>query len=449
MLARAIETDADVVIQSRRVSKVRLARLAESLGLVPMQSDVVSVRTSWPPLPRRTAPFTYAVNANVGAAFSFQRNDGTLGSVRTQLFRISTAVDLPSPVRFHQHLGLTLLRLTGSPFDSYPRRNEFAERIIPAADWYEDALQIRTHTQDDYRLTVQLPTLREVLDLVLARKGITFAMSDEGALADTVIRRVEPSFLLEPRIRAIVMALTTPRSNALLAAIERARRTADEAHVDLLSEIGERLERRHRTLTQLGNDVKGVHPAELERLVGLGWAERGFELKCAHCEITSFVPLQLTDSEGSCPACGHHQGYRLNSKGIELTYRLNSIIDRASDQGALPHVMLVARLLAEDSDAELIPGAKLKLANGDDGEADVLGIHRRRIVIAEVKSSPQQFTHAEVPKDIRRAAATGADVQIMGCLHPIPEATVRYARRLADKAGFELIVVDDLEPTNA
>jgi hypothetical protein len=95
MLARAIETDADVVIQSRRVSKVRLARLAESLGLVPMQSDVISVRTSWPPLPRRTAPFTYAVNANVGVAFSFQRNYGTLGSVRTQLFRISTAVDLP------------------------------------------------------------------------------------------------------------------------------------------------------------------------------------------------------------------------------------------------------------------------------------------------------------------------------------------------------------------
>jgi len=47
----------------------------------------------------------------------------------------------------------------------------------------------------------------------------------------------------------------------------------------------------------------------------------------------------------SCPGCSTVAAYTVDSQ-LSIKYRLNSLIDRASDQGVLAHLRIIAHLAA-------------------------------------------------------------------------------------------------------
>jgi hypothetical protein len=66
-----------------------------------------------------------------------------------------------------------------------------------------------------------------------------------------------------------------------------------------------------------------------------------------------------------CSGCESVQRYTLAHTAPRIAYRLDALVDRATDQGVLPHLLVMAALRAQDPDCSLLPGVDLTFANGD------------------------------------------------------------------------------------
>src|ERR1700729_1887103 len=67
-----------------------------------------------------------------------------------------------------------------------------------------------------------------------------------------------------------------------------------------------------------------------------------------------------------------------------MFYRLNALIDRASDQGVLPHLLARAALQKLDDTSHVLPGADLRFPDGSRLEVDLVGVLRGKVVAGEV-----------------------------------------------------------------
>ena len=367
--------------------------------------------------------------------------------MRVQAFRSGTRLALESPVSFRSQ-GYALMRVRGPALDPYPRKDSIATMILDNAVWRRDELEIGVAAQATYGLDLRLPTLRQVLERLLTTRGIEHSLSEKGALAVGLLRdSTTAELLLQPRVRVLVETLTTPRRAHL---IRRLTQLVAEASVPdvaaLIEGLGGRTDRRSRSFSDLRSLVRSLTLRTVEDLADRLWLERGLTITCQQCRIDSFVPLEAVGGPAVCPACGHPGAFRTDRHGIAISYRLDAIVDRASDQGLLPHLMLMARLAQEDPTALLLPGVDVRLADGTRGEIDVLGIHQQLLLAAEVKSSPGAYNRDEIVKDVARSQAIGADVHLMACLHRLNPGDIRVATEVASRAGIAIRFVDDLEP---
>lgn len=447
VLARRADLAPDVVIASNHVPHERLDDIAADLGLE-LHDGEMYTRHRFPAPPRRTEPFTYRTDVDCRQWFAFERTYGEQATFRARLFREDTTIDFESPVRFTGS-GRTMLRVSSSAFNSYPRQAAIAEAVLPNATWRGDDLEIHTSAAARYTFQLRLPDLASCLTNVLARHGITHSVSDKGALAMSLADRFELDALTDPDLYRIVLHLTTPRSPQLVRAVEGAKRQGmdlDQLHA-LTSSLGGQGSRRYQSAAELTSRGVKATPEQLETLTRLGICERGLVVKrCPDCGLSTFVMLTEATPDGRCPACHQRAGYLTSRDGPTIAYRLNAIVDRACDQGVVLQALAANGLGGRSGETYLLPGADLCFPSGEKGEADLLGIAHRRLTVGEVKTFASQFTRPELEKDVARAHDAGADLLVLACPEPLSDSTLRYAERLARRARVELQVVDPLAP---
>ena len=218
---------------------------------------------------------------------------------------------------------------------------------------------------------------------------------------------------------------------------------------DLALSLVETQQRRFQSVEQL-RSAAGARGAEsAERLCHQGWAERGLSIRCDSCSVRSFVALSESAPEGACPACQAAQPYEVDptSGAPQLQYRLHALIDRAADQGVLPHLLAIAALRQEHDHTFLIPGADVRLGDDTLREVDLFGTHKGTVVAGEAKTSPSGFEDADIEADIELSAALGADAHLMVATEEIAHETVEHAHQIASDANLGLILVQGQDVT--
>ena len=299
-LNRPADLDPDVLIVGS-VSNAERHRVAEVLGLKLSTGDI-RTGTGFPPPPPRTPPFTYRINIEPRQFFIFERQYGEWTETIGQLFRDETQLDFDSAVTFRGN-GSTLLRLSSRALDAYPRRNEIADLIQSNAQWQRDRLQIATMALDRYRISIQLPERADVLNTILQRNGVTHTLSEKGLLARSLSLQLDIDELLRPSVYEVVVELTTPRTKELRRELERqADSGARRAELlEIAAHWGGRRERRYRTAEELRSRAGPASLEALERLAAIGWIERGLQIRCEQCGVTSFVPLASANWYAAVP----------------------------------------------------------------------------------------------------------------------------------------------------
>jgi hypothetical protein len=455
-LERPNEFSIDVIITSRSTPEAKLHELAQGLQLQLSEDTDIKGSMRFPvTTERRKAPYSYCVNFGLSRYTNFDRRYGTVSRGDAHFFTgRPSAVAFDSPVAFNT-AGTTLIRLESQMFDGLPRRQQVASLIAQDARWRDNFLQVGAYANDKYRLELNVPRLPEVLKLLLNDR-VSYSMSDKGSLAAAFLRREgEVQALLEPSLFETIRAMTTPRSKSLIR--ELTQIIGEGELTPQIMEVAQSWavqgKRTYKNVSGISGIGGAVAARALERLCELGWAERGLEIKCTTCHSSSFLELDSvrTKSGAKCPACDDTQRYTGTGTGPTVFYRLDGLVDRASDQGVFPHLLTIAALTQREAHSYFLPGVDVVFDDGSKNEADVIGLYGGRYVVGEVKTSASEFTAQQLEKDVGVAQRLQADVYLMAAPDQISGETRSLAEGLCQEAQLELIVLDksDLRPSEA
>ncbi len=441
VLSRPDEFKPDVVMSSLGCDDGALHKMAELLGLRHHEGEVSSGHR-WP-TSMRSPPYSYLTRVDYRLWVAFDREYGEPAEQQVHFTAGQGSLRVDSPVAF-QSGGNTLLRLRSAAFNRYPRRDHVAGQIVPNGVWRGDQIQIATSCLRHYRLELSLPTSSEVLAEHLRRCTVGYRLSGQGRVATALLERADPSELLSPGLPQAVSALTTPRSRSLEKDLHRLRAegSSDSDLVELAHTWGSRGPRRYRSAREVRSEVGSHHLEALESLCALGWSERGFETNCQRCGVRTFVPVADTTKVPTCPGCHARTEFTVVGPAIEIFYRLDTYVDQASDQGAVPQAIAAAALISRDPETFVMPGVELELPDGTSTEIDLIAVHGARIATGEVKTSPADFTDSQLEKDVRKSKLVDADVYLMATIYPLPVGRVDMARTMASEVGLELAVLD-------
>ncbi|WP_435217121.1 hypothetical protein [Streptomyces sp. bgisy034] len=447
MLARPAEFSPDVMLLSRNVPQEHLHEIAAVLQLQRTDAEV-KISEKFPTPALRQPPFTYQTGLDPRSWLLRDREYGLATSFDVHVFAGDTStLRFTSPVHFHTQGSWALVRLWGSPLDGLPRRDCVASLVEKNAQWRGDSIQLHTRAANDYIFALTVPTLAQATEAVLEQASARHALSDKGKLGVALQAQADITALLEPGVYEAVIALTTPRSKELLKELRKIRAEgADDAAqlVELASMWGGRAERRYRPTAKLELSPQRASEAA-ERLCALGWAERGVETNCAQCGVRTFHPFEHTQRRPVCPGCSSLSRYETTADGLSVFYRLDSFVDRASDQGLLPHLLVIAALTKKEPNSYFLPGIDLWFTDQTHGEADVFGLYGGRVLSGEVKTSASQFTTEQLTHDIALSTRLGADIHLLAAVDTVPQTTRDQAAGLCSGAGLDLLVLDKSE----
>jgi hypothetical protein len=157
----------------------------------------------------------------------------------------------------------------------------------------------------------------------------------------------------------------------------------------------------------------------------------------------------IAQGAAECPGCGLEQCFESGESGLSVFYRLNSLVDRASDLGVIPHLLAIDALTRRDQYTYLLPGVNVWLSGMENNkEVDLFGVHAGNVVAGEVKTSGAEFTQRELEKDIFVCVKLGVDAFVMAATDQIPDESIGIAEELCRESGLNLIVLhrSDLLP---
>ena len=447
-LARPEDIEPDVVLSSLSVEPDQLDEVAGLLGLIE-STEPLRGNMPFPPLPLKRAPFTYRQDIPARRYSCSPRRYGATAHALVQVYRDSTVVEVDSPVQFTRG-GCVLVRLSSSAFDDLPKRPTTASLIMKDASWSEDELEYATYAQNRYRLELRVPTLSEATWALLKNKNAQARLSDKGQLASRLNELSAVEVLLHDSAVEVINLLRTPRSTSLLRDLKQLlpEDYQPERLEQLASKFGGRAERRYRSLSHIRGetDNRGGEAAEL--LCSRSWAERGLKIKCDQCGMASFVPLPQTGPEPRCPACGATHTTFEPANGPQLHYRLNALVDRAADQGVIPHLFADAILTNQNPQTFLLPGIDLTFGDNTKKEVDLYGITDGKVVAGEAKTNPAWFDPEQLERDIELSALLAVDTHLVVSTGRVPEATEEQARQLAAARGLDLRILDSRHLTS-
>ena len=456
LLARPEVLEPDVVLWSASVKPDQLNEIAARLGLARSTQRPRSGMQRPPPPPKRP-PFTYRCDVDPTGYFSFPRRYGETAPTLVQVYRDSTVVEVESPVQFAGR-GRVLVRVASTAFDGLPKRPTTASLIMKDTSWSEDELELATYAHGRYRLQLRVPTLSDAAWALLNNRTAQAALSTKGQLAHRLKQLGAAKVLLQDSVIQVIESLRTHRSQDLERALRRAVEQlspTDELRdrlEELASEWGQRSKRSYLPISNIKGLGENAGEA-VELLCSRSWVERGLKIKCDQCRIRSFVPLAETTPEPHCPTCGatnprFEPANGNPDNGPEMHYRLNARVDRAADQGVIPHLFADAVLTADDPQTFLLHGVDVTFEDGTNKEVDLYGITAGNVVAGEAKTNPADFTPNQLVSDIELSAALAADTHLLVSTGEIPHTTEEQARQLAEARDLNLLLIDSRRLTS-
>lgn len=446
ILRRRAEFTPDVLLTSTNIPDAALDEIASLLHLE--RTDDAIQRGHNFSAAVRTPPFTYRVVPNVGPLVRFTRIYGVSTQVDIHVFDSGTTARFASPVAFRARS--TLMRFGGAPFRGLPRRPVIAKLVEQNAIWREDAIQVGTMALEQYAFPLHIPSLQQATHTLLADATTSYQPSHKGRLATGIQRNIDLAVLRRPNLFKVVRQLTTPRMKQFITEAKKQFKGHDKIDeiIDklkpLAEEWGARSERKTATAYNLNKGATPDNVAALEQLCDLSWAERGLRVKCTDCGLDTFVPLNDVAPRGSatCRGCGSRQNYASGNSEISIFYRLDSLVDLASDQGVIPHLITIAELNRREPQSWFLPGVDARFADRENPlEADIFGVYGGRVAAGEVKTSGSDFTDDQITKDIDICRRLRADLYIMSAIDTIADEAQSTAKSLCADAGLDLIVL--------
>jgi hypothetical protein len=439
----------DVVINSLSVNDAQLRLIGEQLGLTYEASKelILPLFASIADRSLRTE-FSFTTDVDPREWLLYDRTFGYDEWFRVQTFRQNTAVPvLPESLRpvVVRHAGIPLrLRLSGGFLEELPRTASTAQAVLNTANWTGQHLQSIVGISSNGRLNINAPSQEEVLQLVTRDVAGQVSLSDKGRLAASLLQRHDCNVLTAVSSLAAIQALTTRRSKALIKELSRLQDPLPDEIVELLSRLGGRVERNNRSAGKL--QVNRLSPSQavdvLENLTNRGWVERGFEVSCQACGMTSFIPVTSAARPTLCPQCDTTSELTCTEAGVEMYYRLDAFADRCSDQGVVTHAAVGSVLLASHPFSALHLGADITWEVEEVAEVDILGFLGAQLVAGEIKTSATEFTDDQIDRDISLSARLGAQAHVLAYIWPSENLNfLDRARAGCAEARLDLLVV--------
>lgn len=434
----------DVLITSATLEQGALDSFAETLGLV---RDDEPQRPAGRPRPYR-APATYTTGDPLRRVM-FHRSYGETQHVEVPVLRERITASFPNPVALAP--GVTdmaaLVSVSGPALDVLPRRASTARLLCSTARWRDGALELDEYIDREWRLELNLPTPEQACRAVLAERTRTYRIGEKASVGLALMNPDALAALREPHVYEAIGRLTTQRVIDELRRDGKTHGTLSTHQQDLLARLGGRLRRAFARADKMGFATDAALGA-LERLVAVGWAERGLATKCAACGLESFVQLsdETAHDAARCPVCGTASPYIDNARGLAVHYRLDARVDHASTQGVIAHLLVIGALQREHGPAWLVPGVEMEFEDGTARESDLFGVCDTRLVCGEVKTSGAGFTEEQIDKDLDVAVRLGVDLHVMAAATAIAPETRELAEDRFARRGIELLVLegDDL-----
>lgn len=445
----------DAFIFSRTVPVEQLRVIARQLNLAEAALPVAQEHAAPGSLGTEPDPGTgptAAVGFDPTPWCCYPRRYGKGTSELVQVFSGRTVIRAPSPVPFRLGLGgWVKVSLSGLRSFAAPRRPAVAQLFVDDAWFAGDRLCLKRATANMYEIAVTIPEPPAVLAAALHDAGVTFTLSDKGKYAQALLDQSPAleELLRQPGALEVITDLTRKRSDHFKSDLEvlLKDKSGDTSLVDDISALArERVPLPHRPVADLprhGLTADGV-AGILEQLTAIGLCSRGFSIDCSACQMESYIELSEVTRQATCPGCGAAGAYRPDTNkpmGPVIRYRLSSLLDRASDNGAPPHILGLAclRQHAADQPLFILPGALLHQGTKTLGEVDLLGYLAEQLIVGEVKTSPAEFTEEQVRKDLALAAWVGADMYVMVAVYAITAEQEGMAASLAADQGCRLL----------
>jgi hypothetical protein len=445
----------DAFIFSHTIAQDQLRIIAGQLNLTEAAPAVGQAKAAPGSLggqPDPAAAPTAAIGLDPTPWCCYPRRYGRGTSELMQVFSSPTVIRAPSPVPFRIGTGgWVQVSLSGLCAFAVPRRRAVAQLFRPDARYSAGRLCVTRPAANTFEVEVTIPEPPAVLAATLLDAGVTFTLSDKGKYAQALLDRAPgfPEMLLRPGTLEVITELTRKRTDRVQKDLETFLQdnSLESGVADhILALARQHLPIPNRQVSQLARpDLPAGEAAEIvEQLTAAGLCSRGLVIKCGTCQMESYIELGEVTRRATCPGCGAAGGYSADPNdpmGPVIRYRLSSLLDRASDNGAPPHLLGLAclRQHADDRPLYILPGALLHAGTQSLGEADLIGYLAEQIIIGEVKTSANWFTEAQVKKDLALAAQVRADVYVMVAVTAISEQQKTMAGALAAAQGCELL----------
>ena len=438
----------DVLLYSATVNNSTLKELIDSVG--------------WTLYRRRKASFSFSsvaknpgrrrISAGVGwDPAIFLGSDREIGA-RTRTFvqfeRPATLVSSDSPVAFSGLAGGGIrARFSGPDELSMPPGNSIARMFHPAAIRVGQNLEIQTDAQASYDFLLQVPERPELLKASLIEHQCEYSLSDKGRYAMGVSRLLGDLEVLGGRLAVpVIRALTTRRIEYDMQALVRRFPETPPEHLDEIARSLQDVRQLDLPLAAIAGRAKATGKDAgpvIDELVTRGVVVRGLRVYCQTCGYRSFLTLSDARPRATCPAC-LAQAEFIGEIEPTFHYRLNAMVDRASDNGVLVHLLVWAQLLRIDAKAWVLPGVNLKLDKRGT-EVDILALLGSTIWFGEAKTSAVDFKSEEVGLDLSIASQIEATNYVLACLEPIPEAVTQTAISIGTTKNISIWTLEGLD----
>lgn len=449
MTSRGRFVSPDLVVASMSVGADHLREIGQSWGFTFEKRDRITHHLGRQVSQVRHAPGDVSFVANAGLMFLGlrRRMPGRRTRQLVQFERPMTRMWLESPVSFRGAVPIKL-RLTAERYLDAPASSAVAKLYHDAAKWDENTLEFPFIASEPFNFDLRIPEAADLLRAYEADHGISYELSDKGRYARAVLALAGAADIFDSgaSVRA-VGAMVTPRSRTLIRELKRELAGASDLELDAVARVvGSRMRLVAWPAVRVAAALR-MSPKEvgviLERLVGLGLVYRGLLIRCATCGIDSFRAMPESQPAAQCPACGSVARYETAGFGEPQThYQLNSLLDRAGDNGVLPHLFTLARLRQMFPDLYAMLGVDLTSAGATVGEVDVLAVAGRSVLVGEVKSAAEAFDTRQVIRDFGLSKRLGATHHVVGCIEPLRPSLVKRLKLRAERQGLQLVVIE-------
>jgi len=330
-------------------------------------------------------------------------------------------IEPPPGYRNRSH-GMLMLDLESEAWQRYPQRIEVARTILANARFTRYGVSFLSDVaQKPSEFRFRLPSEWETLVAVFKGAGLTIRESDKTRYLEAVVQLLggfENAGLLASRPALLLLeALAVPPTARLAQRIVvtlglTAQRQEEVASALKGSEIVVELSAGSKSLQQLRDGTLVKHKRQLlpllARLARAGVVRRGFRLPCTECGLTTWHPMGTVDEVIKCPGCGGSFPLPVelpSGSEIQLHYVLNSLVNRAWDQGVIPALLAMSHVAAQHSAAYCkTAGLELLRAGELVGDLDFVMFAEGRLRAGEAKTGSilekKDFDGAELAAEV-------------------------------------------------